>query len=201
MPSRVIVSQSNSIHTNVHIDFWNAQHVTSGLKAFVAALMARGPEDTSTLQELLGRVSAANNLSAEDNYFGQEVPEVETNEGIARFVQDYMCNASADPPPLTTIPATDPWDNDGSDDISGGPSSLVRIFESTFGSWVGTGRNRGPDDLDPASFDIPDLPIDPLPPGSVPPDPDREVNDAYIGILRNNVFWGGRNLDRRRRGS
>ncbi|KAK8100948.1 hypothetical protein PG999_011322 [Apiospora kogelbergensis] len=197
MSSRVPIRQSKAIETHVHVDFWGAPHVTFGLKALVATLMAQRTEDMWTLQMLLRRVAAVNSLSAQMNYGNQEVPENETNDGIARFVQTYMFDASANPPPLTTIPAADPWDNDGGDDNPDG-LGLASIMESTFGSWLRTGWNRGSDGLDLASFDIPDLPIDPLPPGFVPPDPVREVEQARLGILRNNVVYLGQN--RRRRG-
>ncbi|KAK6834677.1 hypothetical protein PG987_009371 [Apiospora arundinis] len=147
------------ISSYVHRDFWGAEHITFRFKAIVALLMARRNQDRRSLEDILLMVFEVNTESAEDNFNGYPVPADETDEGIAQFVRQYMFEASSNPPPLTTATLAD--GDDGDEDISRGPGPLSSIT-----TWVGTGGSRGPDDLDPASFDIPDLPIGPLPPGS-----------------------------------
>ncbi|KAK6856006.1 hypothetical protein PG995_008157 [Apiospora arundinis] len=180
------------ISSYVHRDFWGAEHITFRFKAIVALLMARRNQDRRSLEDILLMVFEVNTESAEDNFNGYPVPADETDDGIAQFVRQYMFEASSNPPPLTTATLAD--GDDGDEDISRGPGPLSRIT-----TWVGTGGSRGPDDLDPASFDIPDLPIGPLPPGSVRPDPDREILGAQLRFLRNNIVMLGQNHNRQRR--
>lgn len=150
----------------MHDEFIAAPHVSFELKDFVTFLMAANVEDMWPLDRLLDRTIQLSGRTAEKDFEGQEVPPDETDEAIAQFVQDHMFNASANLPPLGTTSGADGTSEQG---------PLTGILERTFGGFFGTGRNRGTEDFDPASFDIPDLPIEPLPPGFIPPYPDRAV--------------------------
>ncbi|KAK7954000.1 hypothetical protein PG996_014886, partial [Apiospora saccharicola] len=157
------------INSCVHDEFIAAPHVSFELKDFVTSLMAANVEDMWSLDQLLGQTIQFSGRTAAQDFEGQEVPPAETNEAIAQFVQDYMFNAFTNPPPLGTTGGADGASKQG---------PLTGIFERTFGGFLGTGSNRGAGEFDPASFEIPDLPVEPLPPGYVPPDPDREVAAA-----------------------
>ncbi|KAK8012716.1 hypothetical protein PG991_010091 [Apiospora marii] len=180
---RTEFTPGQSIDSCIHDEFIAAPHVSFELKDFVTFLMAANVEDMWLLDRLLQETVRLSSRTAAQDFEGQEVPPAETNEAIAQFVQDYMFNASANAPPLGAA--------SGADDASEqGP--LTGIFERTFGGFFGTGGNRGADDFDPASFEIPDLPVQPRPSGFVPPNPDRDAR-----LIRRNLNWP--DLDRKRR--
>ncbi|KAK8066338.1 hypothetical protein PG997_013085 [Apiospora hydei] len=184
----VSISADHRIVSYVHGDFMNAPHVGNGLKQFVSIIMAVRTEHMWTLARLLQYAIDRTRWAPEESFYGGVVPPTETNEAIFQFVQDYMFNASTNPPPFGTT--------DGADGTSSSePGPLSRIFESTFGGLFGTGRNRGPNDVD-LSLPIPDLREQPLPPGFVPPDPYHEARAAYLPIMRANMLWTAQNRRR-----
>lgn len=73
------------------------------LEEFDAFLMAANVEDMRPLSRLLGETVRLSGRAAEHDFEGQEVSPAETNEAIAQFVQDYMFNASTNPPPLCRV--------------------------------------------------------------------------------------------------
>ncbi|KAK8136280.1 hypothetical protein PG984_004220 [Apiospora sp. TS-2023a] len=124
------------INSCVHDEFIAAPHVSFELKDFVTSLMAANVEDMWSLDELLGQTIQFSGRTSAQDFEGQEVPPAETNEAIAQFVQDYMFNASTNPPPLGTTGGADGTSEQG---------PLTGIFERTFGGFFGTGSNRGAD--------------------------------------------------------